>query len=758
MCDFLQDLNESQKAAVTYCDGPQLVIAGAGSGKTRVLTYKIAYLLSRGMAPYNILALTFTNKAADEMKRRIAQLTSPSVARHLYMGTFHSIFYRILRAEHSCLNYKANFTIYDESDSKSLITAIVKELQLDDNTYKAPMIKGIISMAKNHLQTIGQYLTNNYDFIRRYPKLETVCLEYDRRCRNANAMDFDDLLYNTYLLFGQHPDIRKKYAEIFQYLLVDEYQDTNYAQQRIIDQLTADNQRLCMVGDDAQSIYAFRGANIDYMLNFANNKDYRVFKLEQNYRSTQNIVSAANSLINHNKRQIFKNVYSKNGEGSKLMLIPTYSDDEEANVVCNEIRRLKNKEHCQYDDFCIMYRTNAQSRKFEKELLNHSIPYHIFSGLGFYQRKEIKDIIAYFRVIANPDDEEAIKRIINYPARGIGKTTITKLIDASRTSQVSLWQIIESPERFNVSINKGTTGKLHGFYSLISEFQNRMSMDAFEQGEYILEKSGILTEIYSNTSSAEDLVRRENVEELRSALKEFVENKHEEGNDNVTLNDFLHEISLMSDMDEKGGDDVHKVSLMTVHAAKGLEFKNVFIVGLEENIFPSSRSSNSPREIEEERRLFYVAITRAKQHCILTCARSRYIYGNMEFGNPSRFIYEIDPKYLTVSGNMPFLNKSLNHLRPESPAIDSPRKPAGLTPMRNITMNDRSKLQTTNSVSTPSSSGLREGTVIEHQRFGIGTVIRIEGSNENSKATVTFNNVGTKQLLLKFAKYKIIKE
>jgi len=757
--NLLEQLNNGQRAAVEYCDGPQLVIAGAGSGKTRVLTYKIAYLLQQGMNPWNILALTFTNKAAREMKERIARLVGEERARYLQMGTFHSVFARILRTEAQVLGFQSNFTIYDQSDSRSLVKSIIKEMQLDDKTYKPASVADRISMAKNHLLLPQAYAQSGWatdDAQHKRPAVKDIYIRYSERCRQANAMDFDDLLVYTYLLFKQHEDICQKYIERFQYVLVDEYQDTNYAQQEIVVLLTKAHGHITVVGDDAQSIYSFRGANIDNILGFQKRYDNaKLFKLEQNYRSTQLIVQAANSLIRHNQRQIPKNVFSENDYGEKLTLKPAYSDKEEAMIVCNDVKCIKRKEQCRYSDFAILYRTNSQSRSFEEQMRKDGIPYRIYGGLSFYQRKEIKDIIAYYRVVSNPNDEEAMRRIINYPTRGIGDTTVNKITEVANIHNVSLWMVISQPALFHLDVSKGTAAKLDAFRLLIEGWTHRIEKeDAYELGHAIIMESGISKDIYSS-SLPEDLSRQENLEEFLSGMQDFVEGRKEENmGDQISLSDFLQEVALLTDLDSDSGDADDKVTLMTIHSAKGLEFPTVFVVGLEENIFPSPLCTNSMRELEEERRLLYVAITRAEKHCIMTCAQNRWRYGKMEYDTPSRFIKDIDPGLLFVdseggSSIIPSLNSR------SSSRIQSPRPSATMmagpkprfVPLRQET-------------SKPSSSigdaGLKEGNVIEHQRFGVGKVIKIEGMGENQKATVEFKNAGTKQLLLKFAKYRII--
>ena len=846
--DLLNDLNESQRKAVEYIDGPSLVIAGAGSGKTRVLTYKIAYLLQQGVKPWSIMALTFTNKAAREMKERIGKLVGQELAQHLYMGTFHSIFSRILRAEAQHIGFTNNFTIYDESDSRSLIKTIVKEMGLDEKVYKPASVHSRISMAKNNLMSAENYARDKElyqaDQRAKMPRVGDIFITYVQRCQQANAMDFDDLLTLTFKLFQEHEDIRKKYTDRFDFLLVDEYQDTNHAQMRIVMQLCKEKERVCAVGDDSQSIYSFRGANIDNILSFQSRfKEARLFKLEQNYRSTQSIVEAANSLIKHNSNQIPKHVYSKNDKGESLIYKPAYSDKEEALIVCREIKRIKRQDDCQYSDFAILYRTNAQSRSFEEEFRKQGIPYRIYGGLSFFQRKEIKDVIAYFRLVANPDDEEAFKRIINYPTRGIGNTTVAKIAACALDNHVSFWQVISSPEHYGLGVNKGTLAKLESFRLMISGFvEKSASMNAFDLGDTIVKESGISADIYkSGSRDPEDLARQENLEELLGGMQSFVEECREEGREQEAyLTDYLQGVALLTDLDSKGDDDEPRVSLMTVHASKGLEFPTVFVVGLEENIFPSAIVSTL-RELEEERRLLYVAITRAEKHCVLTSAKNRFRYGKMEFGNPSRFIKEIDSAFIQedsemphddngfgssgygrggygnggYGGRMPWDNHSISsQFKPDrkdysdgeddfrtngrdgyrtsgrddfrsssrddfrtsgrsGSGLDSRFKSVrGLEAARRIMGSSSSSLGSSSSSlgSSSSSSGsafgsstssagsgrLVEGAKIEHQRFGVGTVLKLEGSGENAKATVQFVNSGTKQLLLKFAKFTII--
>ena len=754
--NLLNELNESQRAAVEYCDGAQLVIAGAGSGKTRVLTYKIAYLIGeKGLKPWNILALTFTNKAAKEMKQRIETIVG-SQARYINMGTFHSIFSHILRAEANHIGFNSNFTIYDQTDSRSLVKTIIKEMNLDEKVYKPSAVADRISMAKNHLMTALQYANSNNavttDMQRRMPAIKDIYLRYSDRCRQANAMDFDDLLMNIYLLFANNEEIRRKYSERFEYVLVDEYQDTNFAQQAIVNQITKERQMVCVVGDDAQSIYSFRGANIDNILGFQKTyNNARLFKLERNYRSTQAIVNAANSLIRHNQRQIPKNVFSENEQGEKIKLKMAYSDKEEAMIVCSEISRLRRSDCCPYSDFAILYRTNSQSRSFEEYMRKQNIPYRIYGGLSFYQRKEIKDIIAYYRVVANPDDEEAIKRIINYPTRGIGNTTLSKIVEKATEKGISIWKVLNNSEACGLDISKATHTKLRNFCTMLEGWMQRsFNEDAYSLGRDIIQESGMSKDIFAG-KEPEDIARQENVEEFLSGLSDFVEDRKEEDmGDHVSLTDFLQEVSLMTDLDSDGDSDEPKVVLMTIHAAKGLEFKTVFVVGLEENIFPSPMCSDSMRGLEEERRLLYVAITRAEKHCFLTCAQNRFRYGRMEFDTPSRFIRDIDPRFLQIEGEKSSLPQIQPRIQPRS--TPQPSQP----PFSTVSLSSSPLNPAPQSSPAPSSSSdspLQPGDRIEHTRFGVGEVIKMEGSGENCKATVVFRNSGTKQLLLKFARY-----
>lgn len=795
--DLLNDLNDAQRAAVEYIDGPSLVIAGAGSGKTRVLTYKIAYLLSQGMKPWSIMALTFTNKAAREMKERIGKLVGDDLAQHLYMGTFHSIFSRILRAEAEHIGFNNNFTIYDESDSRSLLKAIIKEMGLDDKTYKPAAVHARISMAKNNLVTAEAYDSDpailEQNKRAKMPAIGKIYVAYVQRCRQANAMDFDDLLMLTFQLFRDHEEIRQKYAGRFDYILVDEYQDTNHVQMSIVMQLCKEKLRVCAVGDDSQSIYSFRGANIDNILNYQKQlPGTQLFKLEQNYRSTQTIVEAANSLIHHNRNQIQKEVFSKNDKGEKILYKPAYSDKEEALIVAKNIQRIKRQDDCGYDQFAILYRTNAQSRSFEEEFRKQGIPYRIYGGLSFYQRKEIKDIIAYFRLVANPDDEEAFKRIINYPARGIGATTVMKIADCAHLNQVSFWEVIGNIEHYGLNVNKGAQTKLENFRLLISSFIDRShTLDVYELGDAIIRESRISEDIMSG-KNADDLARQENLEEFLSGMQTFVAGRQEEGRmDEAYLTDYLQDVALLTDADSEGEKDEPRVSLMTIHAAKGLEFATVFVVGLEENIFPSPLAAVSVRELEEERRLLYVAITRAEKHCILTNAKNRFRYGKMEFDNPSRFIDEIDASLIEggeetpessfggerssfggYGGRMPWdrdrsgYRRDYQNSKPVASQFIADPKP-GFKSVRAVNAVHRIMGDTASSSSvalagssaskaSSAAGSLSEGCRIEHQRFGIGTVLKIEGTGENTKATVEFQNAGTKQLLLKFAKFTIL--
>ncbi len=821
--DLAKDLNEMQRMAVEYNEGPMLVIAGAGSGKTRMLTYKVAYLLRQGVNAWNILALTFTNKAANEMKERIGRLAGEAFLRYINMGTFHSVFSRILRAEAEAIGFTSRFSIYDEGDSLSLIKAIVRDMGLDDKMYKPSAVHKRISLAKNNMINDSAYAADPEIYERdrqaRLPAIGKIFTAYEQRCSKANAIDFDDLLLLTYRLFRDNEDIRAKWEDRFKYILVDEYQDTNKVQQAVLEQLTRTNKHICVVGDDAQSIYAFRGANLENILSFnAVYPSARLFKLEQNYRSTGTIVKAANSLISHNKKQIAKDIFSRNGEGERLLLKRTSSDREEAVAVCNEIKRIQWEEGCEYSDFAVLYRTNAQSRSFEEAFRKRNIPYRVYGGLSFYQRKEIKDIIAYFRLTVNPDDEEAFRRIINYPARGIGQTTVAHISDTALNSGVSMWTVCNAPETYSLNISGAAKGRVGDFVRLISSFRSRAGKeDAYSLGQDIIVKSGIYADIFAS-NDVEDLTRQENISEFENALNNFVEECKRDGREGeATLDRFLQEVSLQSERDNDAAEDTPKTALMTVHAAKGLEFKTVFVVGLDENIFPSSRSISSLRELEEERRLLYVAITRAEKHCILTCAKNRMRYGKPEYFVPSRFVSEIDRRYLDVEqeeeppqtslfssdkDGKPFFRRIQNSrpvasqfradveykitdISPKEKPVD-PFSPA----FRQLLDAAKGKYRPSNGgyrssnggfdsgntaeldaadnanagYAKPSGKGnaaaykgLREGMTIEHSRFGRGIVANIEGEGDNAKATVDFESAGRKQLLLKFAKFSIVK-
>ena len=783
MPDYIEELNEGQRNAVLYNDGPSLVIAGAGSGKTRVLTYKIAYLLENGYQPWNILALTFTNKAAREMKERIARQMGPERARHLWMGTFHSMFLRILHVEAGHIGFTSQFTIYDTADSKSLIRSIIKEMGLDEKVYKPGMVQARISNAKNHLVSPAGYANNKEayegDRAAKVPALRDIYQRYWERCRQADAMDFDDLLFYTFLLFRDHPEVLARYQDQFRYILVDEYQDTNFTQHSIVLQLAKNHQHVCVVGDDAQSIYSFRGADIDNILYFTKvYPDTKVFKLEQNYRSTQTIVRAANSLIEKNQWQIRKEVFSEKEKGEAIGVYQAYSDVEEGDIVVNKIAELRREKRYAYSDFAILYRTNAQSRIFEEAMRKRSMPYRIYGGLSFYQRKEIKDVIAYFRLIVNPNDEEAFKRIINYPARGIGDTTVGKIIAAATGHNVSLWTVLCEPLAYGLNFNKGTVGKLQAFRELISAFiTDAAEKNAYEIGADIIRQSGIINDVCQD-NSPENLSRKENIEELVNGMSDFCAQRQEEGNPNVLLGDFLSEVSLLTDQDsDKDGDD-EKITLMTVHSAKGLEFKNVFVVGMEENLFPSGMVGDSPRALEEERRLFYVAITRAEEHCFLSYAKTRFRYGKMEFGSPSRFLKDIDIRFLRLpqdAGMFRRVEEEAAAFRRENArgfAPDREDAPYGgkervsVRPKQQIIAptvprNLKRVAPSANTASTSPSAGgsancVQQGQLIEHERFGLGEVLKVEGEGDNAKATIRFKNAGDKQLLLRFARFKVL--
>ena len=776
MIDYQSELNPSQCDAVLYTEGDSMVIAGAGSGKTRVLTYKIAHLLEEGVDPWSILALTFTNKAAGEMKQRIAARVGENRARYLWMGTFHSIFSRILRKEADLIGYTSNFTIYDQQDSQNLIKSIVKEMQLDEKTYKASVVQNRISNAKNRLVTASGYVQNadiyKHDQFKRIPMVGKIYERYEQRCRQSDAMDFDDLLLNTFILFREHPDVQERYGTSFRYILVDEYQDTNYAQHCIVWQLTRFGAKVCVVGDDAQSIYSFRGANLDNMLKFSKlYPDSKLFKLEQNYRSTQTIVEAAGSLICKNHAQIPKKVFSKNEQGDKIKVLCAHSDKEESEIVANRLLDLHTFKDVPWSQMAILYRTNAQSRAFEESLRKRGLPYKIYGGLSFYQRKEIKDVIAYMRMCVNPNDEEAFKRIINYPARGIGQTTLDKIKDAANARSVSLWTVISNPAVYGLAVNQGTLAKLTAFRTMLESFMADISTaTAYQLAQRVIDETGIMRELKADTT-VEGEGRLQNVEELMNNIAQFCKDAEEQGDDRFHMADYLSQVSLMTDQDNETEDDVEKVTLMTVHAAKGLEFDAVFIVGLEENLFPSDMSGDGEREIEEERRLMYVAMTRARKYLTLLFATSRFRYGSVDFCTPSRFPKEIDSRYLSVaggslSGTVPFGSGENSRIsgtglepkgtvpgarggqRAGFDAKPAP-KPWEHGKFQKVT---ESMLKETAPVQT-----LQVGNVIEHERFGIGTVISVEGTGGDTKAVIRFLNLGEKTLLLKFARYKVLK-
>lgn len=781
MNTLLEQLNKQQREAVEYNSGPSLIIAGAGSGKTRVLTYKIAYLLKQGMMPHSVLALTFTNKAAAEMKARIAEIIGWQSARGLWMGTFHSVFSRILRTEAEKIGFTSSFTISDSADSRNLIKTIIKEYQLDDKVYKPARVQGIISNAKNALISPAMYAANKelieHDTRSKMPMVRDIYRDYCARLKRANSMDFDDLLFFTNRLFRDHPDVLKFYQDIFQFILVDEYQDTNFAQYLVVKQLADAHHRVCVVGDDAQSIYSFRGANIDNILKFKEvYPEAKMFKLEQNYRSTQNIVNAANSLIRQNSEQIKKNVFSEKDEGERIEVAGAYSDFEEGVIVANKIQELRRSNQTDYNDFAILYRTNAQSRVFEESLRKKNIPYRIYGGLSFYQRKEIKDVIAYFRMVINPFDEEAFKRIINYPARGIGATTLTKIVDAARLQQVSLWEVIAGVLDYGLNVNAGTARKLADFRLLIDSFTTRaQELNAYELATAIVKESGIASEAYKD-QTPEGMSRQENLQELLGGMHEFCETRIEEGNEDISLVDFLSEVSLLSDQDNDKTVDEEKVTLMTIHASKGLEFKNVFVVGLEEDLFPSAMAKNEFKGLEEERRLFYVAITRAEEFCMVSFAKSRFRHGQTNVSHPSRFLKDIDTAYLKVNAGSlgggfdtstaPRENRFADRyagmqssVRREVPQMRPVASSSSTTPTARPSVG----AQFVNARSAKPKSdagvnvgGLQVGTTIKHERFGMGTVTALAGDADNRKATVEFENSGTKQLLLKFARFQIV--
>ena len=771
MIDYHKELNPSQCDAVLYTEGDSMVIAGAGSGKTRVLTYKIAHLLEEGVDPWSILALTFTNKAAGEMKQRIAARVGENRARYLCMGTFHSIFSRILRSEADKIGYTSNFTIYDQTDSQNLIKSIVKEMQLDDKTYKPSVVQNRISNAKNRLITASAYIQNadiyKHDQFKHIPMAGKIFERYEQRCRQSDAMDFDDLLLNTFILFRDHPDVQEKYGISFRYILVDEYQDTNYAQHCIVWQLTRHGAKVCVVGDDAQSIYSFRGANLDNMLKFSKlYPDSKLFKLEQNYRSTQTIVEAAGTLIDKNHAQIKKKVFSENEQGDKIKVLCAHSDLEESEIVVNRLLDLHTFKDVPWREMAILYRTNAQSRPLEEALRKRGLPYKIYGGLSFYQRKEIKDVIAYMRMCVNPNDEEAFKRIINYPARGIGQTTVGRILSSAMESGVSLWTVLCSPADYYLEVNQGALSRLTAFRTMMEGFMAEASAStAYKLAQRIVDETGIMRELKADTT-VEGESRMQNVDELMNNIAQFCKDREEEGNDKCRMTDYLSEVSLLTDQDNETEDDVEKVTLMTIHAAKGLEFDAVFIVGLEEHLFPSDMSGDDERQIEEERRLMYVAMTRARKHLTLLYATTRFKYGSVDFCTPSRFLKEIDARYL--SGTVPF--GSGENYRISKPQLEQKgtvpgaqfRPKAGFESKPVAKPWEHGKFQkVTESMlkdSTPAqSSALKVGNVIEHERFGLGTVLSVEGTGGDAKAVIKFLNLGEKTLLLKFARYKVLK-
>ncbi len=761
--DFINDLNQPQKQAVLHTEGPLMVIAGAGSGKTRVLTYRIANLIRNNIDPFNILALTFTNKAAKEMRDRISELIG-NEAQNLWMGTFHSIFSKILRFESDKLNYPQNFTIYDSADCKNLIKSIVKELNLDKDIYKANIILGRISSLKNNLISHKAYMSDSnlqaVDASRNLNEMAMLYRTYQNRLFTSGSMDFDDLLFNTYVLFRDFPKTLNKYQNKFKYILVDEYQDTNQVQYMIVKRLAADNENICVVGDDAQSIYAFRGANIQNILNFKNDyPDFCNVKLEQNYRSTQNIVNAANSVIKHNKNQIKKTIFSKNSAGDIIKVCKTMSDNEEGEIVGQSIFENQMNNQCLFNDFAILYRTNAQSRSLEESLRRRNIPFKIYGGLSFYQRKEVKDLLAYFRLIINPSDEESLKRIINYPARGIGKTTIQKLTIFSRKNKISIWECIENPiYHTEIGVNNGTLQKLNAFALLINSFKVQLQNDAFKLAESIAKDSKLIKEL-DNDKTPEGISRYENIQELLNAIKEFVEKQRKKG-DPITLDYFMQDVALITDQDNDNKENFNKVTMMTIHAAKGLEFAYVYIVGLEENLFPSQLSVNSREDLEEERRLFYVALTRAKTKIQLSYATSRWRWGQLIDCEPSRFLYEIDEEFLDwqYQTKVNFQNKTIpfrdNSKKLFEKSISqkikfTPKKAPKQLTKANTAMSKVGSESTKN-------KQLKVGMLVKHNRFGQGKILEIDGLIDNKKAIILFNQSGQKTLLLKFAKLEII--
>ncbi len=755
--NVLDGLNESQIAATKVINGPIMVIAGAGSGKTKVLTHRIAYLIENGVDPFNILSLTFTNKAATEMKSRISSMVGEDKARNIWMGTFHSVFARILRVEHEKIGYPSNFTIYDTQDSKSLIKTIVKEKKLDDKLYKPGIVYNRISAAKNSLISPENYLNDSEitstDRSTGRPKIGEIYLTYHQRCFRASAMDFDDLLFKTNILLKQNPETLYKYQDKFKFILVDEYQDTNHAQYLIVKSLAARFENICVVGDDAQSIYSFRGANIQNILNFRKDyPDYQLFKLEQNYRSTKNIVNAANSIIRINKDQIKKSVWTANNSGEKIKIIKSYSDNEEGKAVANDIFEYSSSKNLNYQNFGILYRTNAQSRAFEEALRKLNIPYRIFGGLSFYQRKEIKDLLAYFRLSANLNDEESLKRIINYPKRGIGLTTVNNALTCANEADVSLWNVIDNPDQFGFSVNSGTKNKLELFCSMIKNYHSRIDkLNAYELSLEIAKNTGLIRDL-SIDKTPEGIVRFENIQELLNGIQEFSKNSDEESL--ISLGDFLIDVALLTDADKKEDENLNKVSLMTIHASKGLEFSNVHVVGMEEDLFPSMLSKNSRADLEEERRLFYVAVTRAKISLTLSYSVSRFRWGNLIQCEPSRFLEELDPQFILQTfskqnNHRNFSKKTISINKTSSFQKKFSKQPSHL---KKITSNENNHSHNIEKEVLK----IKVGDQVSHERFGKGKVVEISGDFPNTKATVFFPSAGQRQLLLKFAKLQLI--
>ena len=771
MQEYLNQLNEAQLAPVLQQQGAMIVIAGAGSGKTRVLTFRIAYLMSKGVDPFNILALTFTNKAAREMKSRIARIVGGSEAKNLWMGTFHSVFAKILRFEADRLGYPSNFTIYDTQDSQSVIRAVIKELHLDKDIYKYKQVYSRISSYKNSLITVKAYFNNpelmEADAMAKIPRMGEIYKSYVDKCFKAGAMDLDDLLLKTNELLTRFPEVLAKYQDRFRYILVDEYQDTNHSQYLIIKALSDRFQNICVVGDDAQSIYAFRGANINNILNFQNDYDnVQVFRLEQNYRSTKNIVNAANSIIEKNKTRLDKIVWTANDEGSKILVNRSMTDGDEGRFVASTIFEQKMNQQLANGNFAVLYRTNAQSRAIEDALRKKDIPYRIYGGLSFYQRKEIKDVLSYLRLLINSKDEEALKRIINFPARGIGQTTIERLIVVANKYNRSIFEVMQNLDKVEIQINKGTHTKLQDFVTMVKSFQIlNEGYDVFQITEHVIKKTGLYTELKKD-GTPEGIARIENIEELLNGMRDFVEEQKELADTTGSLAEFLEDVALATDLDKETGDE-DKVALMTVHLAKGLEFPYVFIVGMEEDLFPSAMSMNTRSELEEERRLFYVAITRAEKQAYLTYTQSRYRWGKLIDAEPSRFIEEINESFLeyltTITENRykPLIDADIFGEVDKSKL--RLRKPVSSSPPRGPSENNLRKLRRIKPVTSSASKNIDAkdlnisiGTIVEHVRFGKGSVIRIEGSGADTKAEINFSNGGLKKLLLRFAKLKVI--